>query len=375
MHPIVSHAPHTAQQPLERVNIPRLGWSIAAAFVFLGPTATARAQDVRAELPASHTVKRGDTLWDLAHTYLGDSYLWPTIYRLNTNQIEDPHWIYPGEVLRLPGQSPAAVIAEQSTSKAGPTVFKRENISRTAGMVAAPAPPAHVAIGDVLRASYVTAERGPRGAGKILFGADIPGIDKERLTTNFQMFDKLAMVPPVGSVAAEHEKFISYMLGETIDNFGTVVIPTALLQVVRAPRNGEAAIVEVLELYGQVEANARVVALDTTGAGVTSRPLPYRDTRRTTVRAIHRPAVLPSLEYDVIFDLSSKDGMRIGDEVQIFRPRESPILDERPGIPEVAIATGQVVRVTPYGSTARITSQQQPAIRVGESVRLTARMP
>ena len=375
LHPIVSHAPHTAQQPLERVNIPRLGWSIAAAFLFLGPAAPARAQDVRAELPASHTVKRGDTLWDLAHTYLGDSYLWPTIYRLNTNQIEDPHWIYPGEVLRLPGQSPAAVIAEQPTSKAGPTVFKRENISRTAGMVAAPAPPAHVAIGDVLRASYVTAERGPRGAGKILFGADIPGIDKERLTTNFQMFDKLAMVPPVGSVAAEHEKFISYRLGETIDNFGTVVIPTALLQVVRAPRNGEAAIVEVLELYGQVEANARVVALDTTGAGVTSRPLPYRDTRRTTVRAIHRPAVLPSLEYDVIFDLSSKDGMRIGDEVQIFRPRESPILDERPGIPEVAIATGQVVRVTPYGSTARITSQQQPAIRVGESVRLTARMP
>jgi hypothetical protein len=31
--------------------------------------------------------------------------------------------------------------------------------------------------------------------------------------------------------------------------------------------------------------------------------------------------------------------------------------------------------VTPYGATARITSQDQPAIRVGESVRITARMP
>ena len=358
------------------MNIPRLGWSIPAAVILSLASATVvRAQDVRADLPASHTVKRGDTLWDLAHTYLGDPYLWPTIYRLNTDQIEDPHWIYPGEILRLPGQAPVAVIAEQPTSKAGPTVFKRAVISSTAGMVAALPPAAHVAIGDVIRASFVAAEKGPRGAGKILFGADIPGIAKDRLTTNFQMFDKLVMVPPVGSIAAEHEKFISYTLGETIENFGTVVIPTALLQVVRAPRNGEAAIVEVLEMYGAVDADAPVIALDTTGAGARSLPMKYSDSRTTKIRAIYRPAVLPSLDYDVIFDLSSRDGMRIGDEVQIFRPREQAIQDERPAIPEVAIATGQVVRVTPYGSTARITSQQQPAIRVGESVRLTARMP
>jgi LysM repeat protein len=359
------------------VNIPRLGWSIpAAAILSLASATVTRAQDVRADLPASHTVKRGDTLWDLAHTYLGDPYLWPTIYRLNTDQIEDPHWIYPGEVLRLPGQAPAAVIAEQApTSRAGPTVFKREDISRTVGMSVAPPPLAHVAIGDVVRASFVTAEKGPRGAGKILFGADIPGIAKERLTSNFQMFDKLVMVPPVGSVAAEHEKFISYRLGETIEDFGTVVIPTGLVQVIRAPRNGEAAIVEVLEVYGSFDADSPVIALDTTGSGATSFPSSYRDARVAKIRAIWRAAVLPSLDYDILFDLSSKDGMKIGDEVQIFRPREKAVQDERPAIPEVAIATGQVIRVTPYGSTARITSQQQPAIKVGESVRLTARMP
>jgi LysM repeat protein len=361
---------------LERVNIPRISWSIAAAVLLLGPTVPLRAQDVRAGLPASHTVKRGDTLWDLASTYLGDPYLWPSIYRLNTDQIEDPHWIYPGEVLHLPGRGYAAVIAEQQpTSKTGPTVFARVNTSRTSGRVNLPAPPAHVAIGDVVRASFVTAEKGPRGAGKILFGADIPGIAKDRLTSNFQMFDKLVMVPPVGSTAAEHEKFISYTLGETIENFGTVVIPTALLQVIRAPRNGEAAIVEVLAVYGMVDADAQVIALDTTGAGASSRPMPYSDARTTKIRAIYRPAVLPSLNYDVIFDFSSRDGVKIGDEVQVFRPSEPAILNESPEIPEVAIATGQIVRVTPFGSTARITSQQQPAIQVGESVRLTARMP
>ena len=325
-------------------------------------------------MPATHSVKAGDTLWDIAKAYLGDPYLWPSIYRLNTDQIEDPHWIYPGEVLRLPGQA-AVLMAEQPTSRSAPTVFQRDAIRRSAGSFAAPAPPARVSIGDVLRASFVTAEKGPRGSGKILFGADIPGIAKERLTGTFQMFDKLVMVPPVGSVAAEREKFITYKLGESIEDFGTIVIPTSLLQVVRAPRNGEAAIVEVLEVYGSIDADAPVMALDTAGAGVSSVPSRYSDARVTKIRAIWRPVVLPSLDYDVLFDLSSKDGMKIGDEVQIFRPREPAVQDERPAVPEVAIATAQVIRVTPYGSTARITSQQQPAIKVGESVRLTARMP
>lgn len=357
------------------MNIPRLGWSIpAAALLCLAAPVSGRAQDVRAEVPASHTVKRGDTLWDLAKAYLGDSYLWPTIYRLNTDQIEDPHWIYPGELLRLPGQGPAVIAAE--TARPGPSIFRREAQAFAVGRAAAaPILPAHVAIGDVLRASFVTAANGPRGAGKILFGRDIPGIDKPRLTGTFQPYDRLAMVPPAGSLAAEHEKFITYQLGETIDDFGTVVIPTALLQVVRAPRNGEAAIVEVLEAYGAMNADAPVIPLDTAGAGATARPSTYGDTRTTKVRAIWRPAVLPSLDYEVLFDLGAGDGMKIGDEIQIFRPREAAIQDERPAIPEVAIATGQVVRVTRQGSTARITSQQQPAIRVGESVRLTARMP
>jgi hypothetical protein len=44
-------------------------------------------------------------------------------------------------------------------------------------------------------------------------------------------------------------------------------------------------------------------------------------------------------------------------------------------VPEVHVATGQVVKVTAYGATARITTQDQPAIRVGQGVRITARMP
>jgi LysM repeat protein len=51
----------------------------------------------------THTVRKGDTLWDIAQAKLGSPYRWPEIYELNKNQIKNPHWIYPGQVLTLPG--------------------------------------------------------------------------------------------------------------------------------------------------------------------------------------------------------------------------------------------------------------------------------
>jgi hypothetical protein len=335
-------------------------------------------------------VKRGDTLWDLANAYLGDAYLWPEIYRLNTDQIEDPHWIYPGEILQLPGRGRAgeAVAAapearpaaeeQQPRRSTAPTVFTPRTLARPrSALTTASAPPSRVRIGDVLRAPFFAPEKGPPGAGKLLVGYDIPGIDIPNATTNFQLYDKILMTPPAGSAAGARARFVAYTPGDDIENVGSVVVPTALLQVVRPPRDGDAAVVEVVEIYGQVNSEQRVVPLDTVGSGASAMPVPVAaaDGRTAKIRSIVSDAVLPSLDYYVLFDLAQRDGMRVGDEVQIYRPRSVPKSDIGPAIPEVPIATGQVVRVTPYGATARITSQEQPAIRVGESVRVTARMP
>src|ERR1700687_2122915 len=67
--------------------------------------------------PEEYVIVKGDTLWDLSQKFLNNPWYWPKIWSLNP-AIENPHWIYPGNKLRIvPGeggaQAPAQVQAEE----------------------------------------------------------------------------------------------------------------------------------------------------------------------------------------------------------------------------------------------------------------------
>lgn len=51
-------------------------------------------------IPELHVVRSGDTLWDICWYYFNDPWQWPKIWSYNP-QITNPHWIYPGDLVRL----------------------------------------------------------------------------------------------------------------------------------------------------------------------------------------------------------------------------------------------------------------------------------
>ena len=48
----------------------------------------------------THTIRPGDTLWDISQTFWGEAEQWPRMWSYN-NYITNPHWIYPGNTIRF----------------------------------------------------------------------------------------------------------------------------------------------------------------------------------------------------------------------------------------------------------------------------------
>jgi len=333
--------------------------------------------------PTTHTVVRGESLWSLAKQYLGDAYLWPEIYRLNTAVIEDPHWIYPGEILKLPAglavaRAPEAGVARRAAPSApdATTIFdpRRYKAARRADRQSANLLASHYAVraGYYLEAPFVWAVGGPTGGGRVLSTAESQIIEPKIEQRVYQSLETIFFRFPSGAKRADGQRFMTYELGPEIAGQGQMVIVTGVIEMKDDPGSGDARAV-IVQRFRQILDGQGVTAIDSL--------IPQRDVHPAPVAAGAATRLVWMLDEPVIAQMGSyvalssslRDGVRTGDQVTIFAPLGQGERGEQ-RTPEVA-AVLQVLRVTPYGASAIILRRWNADIGTGMPGRISAKMP
>ncbi len=367
----------------------------------------------QAAAPATHTVRSGDTLWDLARQYRGDPFLWPDIYRMNTSVVEDPHWIYPGEVLRLAGADTVPSVPTTDTPEPPAQVATAAGTDSTPGAdTAAVAPQKTLAQLTAVSATEPGTDDqglfGPRRSrmmeqtlkayteqpyralrpsefyssgfltenDRLPFGKVLGPVIPEQIRSSSAQATAL----PLTAIAVEAPRGGSYQIGDTllvlqlgpeIRSYGDVVVPTGLARVVDTVQGRFVA--ELVATYGPVRQGQRVLPAEKFTPSGDAHAVPVNDGVQATFIGGAGRQDLKAPQMVVFLDKGRRDGVAPGDLFEIRRhPERLP--DGRQLVNDV-MATVQVVHVREHTATGRVLNVLSPDIAPGTEARQIARLP
>lgn len=328
----------------------------------------------------THEVRRGDTLWDLAGRYLQDWFRWPEIFEASRDVVEDPHWIYPGEILTLPD---GARVALETQGMVPGQTWQPSSLGAGTGVsgfggtsVFDTSPDA----GNVLGGLDIEVYREPElvSVSDFYRAPFIIGIDDDRrvgVTVRKIEGNPLRLeLPPsvrLNDVVVVDLNGISVAPGEMLQGFHMRSGPRgrpmfqslALLEVTEI--EADSARAKVSQLFGDYKVGDPVVLADPYLVPPELSQINVDDGMATELLGFEIEQTIVG-EGDMVFlAVGETSGVRIGDEFALFELEETASARW-----EDRLATVRIVRVRSTTATARVIDLRDTAPEPGAPARL-----
>ena len=316
--------------------------------------------EVPSDVPQTHSVKDGDTLWDITQTYYGDPYRWPQVWSYNPD-ITNPHWIYPDAQVQLrPGDGEVV-----DTAPRGFTTAKRRDASPHA----------------VFQAEYGFLDANALEDAGYVIGANeehMMMVDTDKLYVRFNE----GVEPEIGRVYTVFRKMEEYERESWEKGTLVRIIGEAKLQDYDEKRQvGRAEVVNTIE---GIERGFRLAPLERHFYWIDV--VPAEHSLRATVVASLYPRKLPSTNQIVFVNVGAEQGIVIGNRFYIVRQGDEwrrsaegkvgreiepsvPLPDEPEHYPWEVVAIGRAVNVQPK-TTAILLERATRAVRMGDHAEL-----
>ena len=368
---------------------PRILLSLMLVSVLIVATAVpSQAQELRTQ-PREHVVRRGDTLWDLARSYLNNPYLWPRIFDANRTAIRDPHWIYPDQRFMIPGleDTVAVQIGIQITPETMPVAMPAGALERTRFY----RPPPR-AVEDTSESGRITTgqsepyavtpfeyESSPWLAdtasldvrGRLVRTVD-PASAKDKLASRLHPYDRVHIGRLSGAMPAVGDELLSIGVGSAVGDHGRIISPLAKLVVDSIGE--DVVIARIMKQYDATLVGDIVIPFRPAPTLPRGSAQPITNGAAGAILAFRDQEPLYGTTDQAFIDLGASDGVRVGDELVAYLPESrAGVGSDAERLPSMPIARMRVVHAEPGNATVRVLSVENTSLMRGYRVQLVGR--
>ncbi len=390
---------------MRKTTIFRFSSAVAAAGLMASAVALQAQEQAggAAQRPTVHVVVDGETLWDIAERYFGDPFLWPQIYRINTMVVEDPHWIFPGEELRLVPAEPVRVVSAEPSdvdttesravvpppevvtieepppapvapppppSETTPTIFNRPE-GAAAMLVGRAGSPAFryrpVRRGEFYAAGFLT-EGDDLPWAHMVSAVGRPTIRNLPGSSSARIYGEVNIEAPESATYQVGDSLLMVDLTREVRGWGHVVVPTGIVRVLHV--SGSQVRAEVVTQFGRVADRQMALPLETFDDPGLVSPVPIENGAMGLIVAPRDIHTVPGQQDVVFIDLGREDGVALGDLFEVLKPSS-----DAGSVPATSVAVLQIVHVRNGSASGFVISIRDLGIAEGAPVRLVRKMP